>query len=541
VPLLLTVLFKSATRNASMVHPLVPDEPALEATILETEALEAPPRRWLLNAPALVALGLFTVMAIVALVTGSKLLEPDDYAYRASIEALRSGHIWLTNAQYTAMLKHFASLDGGHGMGIAQWIHQANGHWISEKNPGYPFFAVPFSWLGILKVTPIFYGGLASIALYLGGRRWLGRWGGTATVGLFCSSGAAMVFAWRSAMPTFTDASMVAAGCGLLLWTLLATEATDRRRMFVGLLGLASFDAAAFMRYTDLVALVVAGATLTLVWLLARRGIPKRAMPLWIGSQVLFGAFLVWVNFSLYGHAFSTGYSSGEITFSLGALSGNLNVMPKNLLVTMPMMVLAVISVVWIGIAAVRARGAQGPQSTAKRDLAVAAGLTAVWLGVFGLYFCYDWTARMGMEASSWGEVHVIRFYVPAIGALALLGAWLLVKMPLKLAGLVVVGLMTLGLFSFHAMATSAMPGGPGGFGHSGKGLTGCPNFPKMPALRGNGGPPMGGPPGGASGGFRPPAGFTGQPPKGMPSRLPGGGGFPGRGGTLPKLPANCR
>ncbi|HZX97922.1 MAG TPA: hypothetical protein VFE92_00265 [Dermatophilaceae bacterium] len=47
---------------------------------------------------------------------------------------------------------------------------------------------------------------------------------------LFCSSGAALVFAWRATMPTFTDASLIAAGAGALLWTMLATERTVRLR-----------------------------------------------------------------------------------------------------------------------------------------------------------------------------------------------------------------------------------------------------------------------------------------------------------------------
>jgi hypothetical protein len=53
--------------------------------------------------------------------------------------------------------------------------------------------------------------------LYAGGRRWLGRFGGAAAPGLCCSSGAAILFAWRGYMPTFTEASLIAAGTGTLL------------------------------------------------------------------------------------------------------------------------------------------------------------------------------------------------------------------------------------------------------------------------------------------------------------------------------------
>ena len=69
-----------------------------------------------------------------------------------------------------------------------------------------------------------------------------------------------MVFAWRATMPTFTDASLIAAGAGALLWTLLAVEASARRRTVVGLMGFVALEGATFIRYTDVVELAVAVA-----------------------------------------------------------------------------------------------------------------------------------------------------------------------------------------------------------------------------------------------------------------------------------------
>ena len=77
--------------------------------------------------------------------------------------------------------------------------------------PGYPYLAVAFQSLGLIRLAPLFYGALACLGLYAGGRRWLGRFGGAAAVGLYCSSGAAILFAWRDYMPTFTGASLIAA------------------------------------------------------------------------------------------------------------------------------------------------------------------------------------------------------------------------------------------------------------------------------------------------------------------------------------------
>jgi hypothetical protein len=117
----------------------------------------------------------------------SYLLEPDDLVYRASIVVLTQGHLTLTNSQYVALAQQLArSTSGVPGFGnqsILQWVHLANGNWVSEKNPGYPFLAAPFQALGMLRLAPLFFGGLACLGHYLGARRWLGRWGGTWAVG----------------------------------------------------------------------------------------------------------------------------------------------------------------------------------------------------------------------------------------------------------------------------------------------------------------------------------------------------------------------
>jgi hypothetical protein len=89
---------------------------------------------------------------------------------------------------------------------------------------------------------------LACLGLFIGARRWLGRFGGLAAVGLYCSSGAALAFAWRDYMPTFTDASLIAAGSGALLWAMLATEASLRRRTWAGLAGFAAIEIASRSR-----------------------------------------------------------------------------------------------------------------------------------------------------------------------------------------------------------------------------------------------------------------------------------------------------
>jgi hypothetical protein len=210
------------------------------------------------------------------------------------------------------------------GLGIPQWHPEADGNWISEKNPGYPFLALPFYELGIIRLAPLCYGLLACLGLFFGARRWLGRrFAGAAAVALYCSSGAAALFAWRDYMPTFTDASLIAAGSGAIVWAVLAAEAGPRHRTAVGLLGFLALEAAAFTRYTDILVLAVD-----------------------------------------------------------------------------------------------------------RRDLAVGAALALSWLSIWGLYLAYTWTAGAVGQAIPAAGVQGIRFYVPALGAMALLGAWVLVRLP---------------------------------------------------------------------------------------------------------------
>ncbi len=155
-----------------------------------------------------------------------------------------------------------------------QWVELADGRYISEKDPGYPFLAAPFQALGIIRWAPLFYGALACLGLFIGARRWLGRFGGLAAVGLYCSSGAALVFAWRDYMPTFTDASLIAAGSGTLLWAVLATEASSRRRTWAGLAGFVALEIATFVRYTDIVILGCAVVAVIVAWRLRAARLP---------------------------------------------------------------------------------------------------------------------------------------------------------------------------------------------------------------------------------------------------------------------------
>src|SRR6476646_7226764 len=155
-------------------------------------------------AEAVLAFAAFAALCAVVLSVAPQAAEPDDGAYRASIVAVTEGHfLTLSIAQAQTLA---SKLDDNPAAPPNQWVELPGGRTISEKNPGYPFLAAPFEALGVIRWAPLFYGALACLGLFAGARRWRGRFGGPAAVGLYCSSGAALLFAWRDYMPTFTGA-----------------------------------------------------------------------------------------------------------------------------------------------------------------------------------------------------------------------------------------------------------------------------------------------------------------------------------------------
>jgi hypothetical protein len=420
---------------------------------------------------ALLAVVFFAILCVVVLTTAPHLLEPDDYAYRGSVVAMSQGHfLTLSTAQVRALAVQLggpmpSARGPGGPTGIPQWVQLSDGRWISEKDPGYPFLAVVFQALGIIRLAPLFYGALASIGLYLGAQRWLGRFGGAAAVGLYCSSGTALLFAWRDYMPTFIDASLIAAGTGALLWAVLAVDVSIRRRTCAGLAGFVALEAATFTRYTDVVVLGCAVVAVITAWRLPAAKLPFSALAWWLGSAVVFCAGVGLFDTLVYGGPLRSGYRPGEVQFSLSAIIPNLRLMPRDLIWTTPMYALGLAALAWIIVAWTRIRGGGGEHATVvRRDLAVGLSLAASWLALWGLYSAYTWTAPMA-KAGSLSTLVVyplVRFYVPALGLIALLGAWLMTHVPRKaappvVAVVAVVGVMFgLGLHSFDVMDSSA-------------------------------------------------------------------------------------
>jgi hypothetical protein len=437
--------------------------PDIERELTRRPAGASAPAKALVAVEAVLAVIAFAVLCAVVLSTAPPWsVEPDDGAYRASIVAMTEGHfLTLSSAQVTALTERLRRQNGDGPEGAGgfvqfpnQWVELSDGRYISEKDPGYPFLAVPFQALGIIRWAPLFYGALACLGLFVGARRWLGRCGGLAAVGLYCTSGAALLFAWRDYMPTFTDASLIAAGSGTLLWAVLATEASSRRRTWVGLAGFAAIEIATFVRYTNIVILGCAVVAVIVAWRLRAARLPLRTLCWWLTSVAVFGAGVAVFDDLVYGGPLTTGYQPGEVTFGLGAIVPNLQLMPAHLMQAMPMLVLGLAALAWIIVRGLVLRRANGPVgAAARRDLGVGLAVAASWLAVWGLYSAYYWT-----NDPSESTLQAARFYVPAIGAIALLGAWLVTRIPgrawlaVVTSIAVVTAMFGLGVWSFHAM-----------------------------------------------------------------------------------------
>jgi hypothetical protein len=86
--------------------------------------------------------------------------------------------------------------------------------------------------------------------------------------------------------------------------------------------------------------------------------------------------------------------------------------------------------------------------------------LAAGWLELWILYLSYSWTVpQLGGPGAGAVTLHVIRFYLPALGPIALLATWLLTRLLRRVSWTIIAALLVAGLFSFHAMAASPAPG----------------------------------------------------------------------------------
>jgi hypothetical protein len=430
-----------------------------------------PEERWIARrGPVLLAIVSFVILCNVVLSQAPKMIEPDPYAYRASIYALADGNINLNQQQYNELsLRLMKTPVGG---GIMQWHQQPDGQWVSEKNPGYPYFAVVFKKFGALRLAPLFFGVLGCIGLWFGAKRWIGEWGAAFAISMYCSASAAMVFAWRETMPTFTDTSLIACGIGLLIWTVLSVERRLRTRVGVGSLAFLSFGLAMFVRYTSVTVLLVAAAFAASACFTKRWHLSKWALIVWASVVLVpIGAALCF-NVTYYGAFTKTGYQPDVIEFSLSAVPTNIRELPWRLAEAMPVFLVALAAIGVMVRLQLNLRKAQVvseevanqakwidedqgsltlTSENAISDRWIGLFLVCCWVSTWGLYVAFVWTSQVieGAEIHGVGAYTFTRLFVPSLAPIALLAAWLLVRLPRVIALLILAALLCFGVADF--------------------------------------------------------------------------------------------
>src|SRR5260221_9419809 len=141
-------------------------------------------------------------------------------------------------------------------------------------------------------------------------------------------------------MRAFTDASLTAAGSGTLLWAVLATAASSRRRPWAGIAGFAALEIATFVRYTNIVILGCAVVAVIVAWRLQAARLPLRTLCWWLTSVAVFGAGVAVFDDLVYSGPLTTGDQPREVPFGLGAIVPNLQDMAAHPMQAMPMLVL---------------------------------------------------------------------------------------------------------------------------------------------------------------------------------------------------------
>ena len=254
-------------------------------------------------------------------------------------------------------------------------------------------------------------------------------------------------------MPTFTDASLVAAGTGALLWAILAAEARPRRRTWAGLAGFAAIEIADLRPLHQHRGPRLRGRHRDRDLVAASRDIAAPHAGLVAGVGRRLRAALAIFDDLVYGGPLTTGYRLVRSPSASARSERICAPCPHISCRQCPCWCWAYWR--WRGSSDGGRCCAGGSQAAAmaRRDVWVGLAVGASWVAIWGLYSAYTWTTDPTNLT-----VQVVRFYLPALGAISLLGAWLVTRTPGRtwLRGLtstaVIATLFGLGVWAFHAM-----------------------------------------------------------------------------------------
>ncbi|MDA8196699.1 MAG: hypothetical protein M0019_05760 [Actinomycetota bacterium] len=376
---------------------------------------------------------------------------------------------------------------------------------LSSLSFGFVALAVPFYLTGTLLFEPIVFGAIAVFAIFIASRRWLGRWGGLLSVSLFLLTDLAVTLSEKISYASSIEAYLLATGVALLLWSLLAHEMRLNRRLLAGCSSFFALSLATLVHGSDLIFLVGALAVVTVSRKWAKLDVATLAQfyAVALGSLVSVVAFNEW--------SFGRVLVGGLLPASFSSVGGNLQAIFPHALTIIPELLIALLSVVYVGVRYV-VRGPvsefAGNSNGTRTDAILSSLFAAGWAIVFALYLINPY-------ASSSTSIRVgtnhLGYLLPASVFVALLGSKLLKSISWRVAPAVIgTSLVLLGVaFVFFL---------------SGRGSYSVPaNFTSNVAnsfnIQGDG--PMGG--GGFMGGFNDQGSFGGQV-NGGPGGF--GGGF---------------
>jgi len=424
-----------------------------------------------------IAIAGFVAAVLLVVVTPDRFKEPDDWAYYAAVENISHGQLTVDNALHQQQVFEVRQQGGQ----LVQYVQIGPNEWAFEKAPGYVYFLAPFYLAGASQLANILLAAGLAFVIYLLLKKLTSE--KTACIGILLAlfTPVSLAMMQREYMDGFASAAFPGIGGGLYIYYCLKAESL-RPKASVALLFLSGFFLAASVavRYTDAVIVAVFALHFAVTrFNMLRQGkwsrVVKEASLIGAGALIPL-ALLSWYHFSVFGSPFAYGYEYTKLNVKFAydyigdprawqIVLDNLRKMPWPLLTGFPLLILAIpaaLTVIWqrTGARFWRRHGVGKVWwPVLNPDLF---WLLVGWMvAVFGLYLMYEWTANQRIANQPF--VILARFYLPALLPMAVLAAWILGRIPDRIASaLVVTAIIVGGVLFAQASARELHGGGPG-------------------------------------------------------------------------------
>ena len=420
----------------------------------------------------IVIVGLLLAIAL-SLVIPAHMFAPDDWAYYYAVENFSDGKLVVDDLLHFQQVYEAWQKEGL----LVQYNRIDFNKWAMEKAPGYVLFLVPFKLIEIPRAGNVLLALGVTLVTYILLKRL--RDEKTACIGslLMLFTPASLIMFNRSYVDGFAANAFLAMGGGLYIYYTLKQDSIRPARGAV-LLFLAFLLAAwsVVVRYTNLpvVAILALHFVITRMMALLRRNETRLRFEippviLGVGLPV---ALLLFYNVSVFGSAFDNGYNytlapvkfayqyigAVDLTgkpYPLNIIAGNFRNVPWPLFIGYPLLIFGIpglVVVFYQKIAALlKRRGLPGPW--ADLDIELPWGILLIlagwFIGVFGLYMMYEWTATPYLSGHPYiqmKEFHFMefaRFYLPGLLPVVVVVALVIARMPVKIwAALLVIAII---------------------------------------------------------------------------------------------------